>query len=125
MPGRPSALVRDEFQHGCGDGRRSRGLQRSRSVRGTGEPAAAGRCARRGAGGAAGDRGARRASGRVSRERIPVRPPQSIDREGGRCGGQPRLAAVWWDPPRDRALLLVIFPGRDLCEDEPALWLVW
>lgn len=58
-------------------------------------------------------------------ERIPVRPPQFTDREGGRCGGQPRLAGVWWDPPRDRALLLVIFPGRDLCEDEPALWLVW
>jgi hypothetical protein len=61
----------------------------------------------------------------LHRERIAVRPPQYIDREGGRCGGQPRLAGVWWDPPRRRALLLVIFPGRDLCEDEPALWLVW
>jgi hypothetical protein len=58
-------------------------------------------------------------------ERIPVRPPQFTDREGGRCGGRPRLADVWWDRPRRRALLLVIFPGRDLCEDEPALWLVW
>jgi hypothetical protein len=61
----------------------------------------------------------------LRRERIAVRPPQYTDREGGRCGGQPRLAGVWWDPPRRRALLLVIFPGRDLCEDEPALWLVW
>ncbi len=55
----------------------------------------------------------------------PTRPPQYTDREGGRCGGQPRLAGVWWDPPRHRALLRVIFPGRDRCEDEPALWLVW
>jgi hypothetical protein len=61
----------------------------------------------------------------LHRERIAVRPAQYTDREGGRCGGQPRLAGVWWDPPRRRALLLVIFPGRDLCEDEPALWLVW
>lgn len=61
----------------------------------------------------------------LHRERIAVRPPQYTDREGGLCGGQPRLAGAWWDPPRRRALLLVIFPGRDLCEDEPALWLVW
>jgi hypothetical protein len=61
----------------------------------------------------------------LHRERVAVRPPQRTDREGGRCGGQPRLAGVWWDPPRRRALLLVIFPGRDACEDEPALWLVW
>ncbi len=61
----------------------------------------------------------------LHRERVAVRPPQYADREGGRCGGQPRLAGVWWDPPRHRALLLVIFPGRDLCEDETALWLVW
>jgi hypothetical protein len=26
---------------------------------------------------------------------------------------------------RRRVLLLVIFPGRDACEDQPALWLVW
>jgi hypothetical protein len=57
--------------------------------------------------------------------RIPVRPPQFTDREGGRCGGQPRLAGAWWDPPRRRAALLIIFPGRDSCEDEPALWRVW
>lgn len=61
----------------------------------------------------------------LHRERIAVRPPQYTDREGGRCGGQPRLAGVWWDPLRRRALLLVIFPGRDACEDEPALWRVW
>ena len=58
-------------------------------------------------------------------ERVPVRPSQFTDREGGRCGGRPRLAGVWRDRPRRRVLLLVIFPGRDLCEDEPALWLVW
>lgn len=58
-------------------------------------------------------------------ERVPVRPPQSTDRQGGRCGGRPRLAGAWWDWQRRRMLLLVIFPGRDLCEDEPPLWLVW
>ncbi|HEX3766261.1 MAG TPA: hypothetical protein VHW23_46530 [Kofleriaceae bacterium] len=56
---------------------------------------------------------------------IPARPPEFADRDGGRCGGRPRLAGAWWDPPRRRAALLVIFPGRDACEDEPALWLVW
>ena len=43
--------------------------------------------------------------------------------------GAPRAgrgaAGVWQDRPRRRVLLLVIFPGRDACEDEPALWLVW
>jgi hypothetical protein len=58
-------------------------------------------------------------------ERVAVRPPQYTDREGGRCGGQPRLAGVWRDRPRRRVLLLVIFPGRDSCEDESPLWLVW
>lgn len=61
----------------------------------------------------------------LHRDRVPVRPRQFADRDGGRCGGQPRLAGVWWDPPRQRAALLIIFPGHDSCEDEPALWLVW
>lgn len=56
---------------------------------------------------------------------IAARPPEFADRDGGRCGGRPRLAGAWWDPPRRRAALLVIFPGRDACEDEPAQWLVW
>jgi len=58
-------------------------------------------------------------------ERVPVRPRQFTDRDGGRCGGQPKLIGVWWDPARHRALLQINFPGHDSCEDEPLLWLLW
>lgn len=61
----------------------------------------------------------------VRRERVPVRPRQFTDRDGGRCGGQPKLSGVWWDPARHRELLQITFPGRDSCEDEPLLWLLW
>ena len=61
----------------------------------------------------------------LHRERIPVRPRQFADRDGGRCGGQPRLTGVWWDPAHRRAALQIIFPGHDSCDDEPTLWLVW
>jgi hypothetical protein len=61
----------------------------------------------------------------LRRDRIPVRRRQFADRDGGRCGGQPRLTGVWWEPARRRAVLQIIFPGHDSCDDEPTLWLVW
>jgi hypothetical protein len=61
----------------------------------------------------------------VRRDRVPVRRRQFTDRDGGRCGGQPRLIGVWWDPARHRALLEINFPGHDSCVDEPLLWLLW
>jgi hypothetical protein len=61
----------------------------------------------------------------VRSERVPVRPRQFTDRDGGRCGGQPKLIGVWWDPARHRALLQITFPGHDSCEDESLLWLFW
>jgi hypothetical protein len=29
------------------------------------------------------------------------------------------------DPPRDRALFEIVFPGHDSCEDDPAQWVFW
>lgn len=58
-------------------------------------------------------------------ERIAARKRQFTDRDGGRCGGDPKLATVWWDASRDRVLMQVIFPGHDSCIDEPAVWLFW
>lgn len=57
--------------------------------------------------------------------RVPVIPRQYTDREGGRCGGVPKLAGVWWDQPRDRLLVEVIYPGHDTCQDEDPVWLVF
>ena len=53
---------------------------------------------------------------------VPIRPRQYTDRDGGRCGGEPKLDSVWWDEPRNRVLFAVVFPGHDSCEDEPPLW---
>ncbi|HMG24474.1 MAG TPA: hypothetical protein VK607_24225 [Kofleriaceae bacterium] len=61
----------------------------------------------------------------LHRDRVAVRARQFTDRDGGRCGGRPRLSGVWWDPARRRTLLAIIFPGHDSCEDEPVLWLLW
>jgi len=36
-----------------------------------------------------------------------------------------RPVRAGWRRPRRARRMTTIFPGRDACEDEPALWLVW
>ncbi len=48
---------------------------------------------------------------------VPTPPPAVSDAHPAGTGGGRR--------PRRARRATTIFPGRDLCEDEPALWLVW
>jgi hypothetical protein len=56
---------------------------------------------------------------------VAVRPRQYSDRDGGRCGGVPKLESVWWDAARNRVLFAIVFPGHDSCQDEPLLWILF
>lgn len=65
----------------------------------------------------------RDANGVVLRQETIAASPRE-EREGGRCGGTPRVVSLWFAPPR-RLLIEIVFPGSDSCSDEPVQWRLW